>query len=365
MENLKLFSKYILGNIELKNRIVMAPMTRSRAESNVPNALMAKYYKQRSGAGLIITEGTAPSANGLGYARIPGLFNESQIEGWKLVTTAVHQDGAKIFAQLMHTGRISHSLNMPANAEIIAPSAIQAAGQMYTDQEGMKDHPVPKEMALDDITKAKKEFVQASTNAVAAGFDGVELHAANGYLLEEFLNPNTNQRNDLYGGSVTNRIKLILEIAREVSFAIGSTKVGIRFSPYGTNSDMKPYNEIDETYELLAKGLSEIGIVYIHIVDHSSMGAPNVPSSIKDKIKSNFKGTYILSGGYDLAKAEADLNSDKGDLVAFGRPFISNPDLVERFKTESNLNNDLKSDLLYTPGPVGYTDYPDLNGKVS
>lgn len=358
MSTSKIFSHYRLGETELKNRIVMAPMTRSRATGNIPNELMAKYYTQRSGAGLIITEGISPSPNGLGYPRIPGLFSAKQVKGWQHVTQAVHTAGGKIFAQLMHTGRIGHSLNLPAGAEVLAPSAIKANEQMYTDQEGVKELPVPKAMTLDDVRNTKNEYVVAAQNAIEAGFHGIELHSANGYLLEQFIHPGTNHRTDEYGGSVENRTRFVLEVARETAIAIDKERVGIRVSPYGVFNDMSLYEEIEKTYVYLAEKLNEIGIAYIHIVDHSSMGAPEVPASIKEKIRSVFNGTLILSGGYDKDRAEADLEAGKCDLVAFGKPFIANPDLVYRFEHSLPLNQDLRFNLFYTPGSEGYTDYP-------
>lgn len=336
----------------------MSPMTRCRAIGNVPNELMAEYYKQRSNAGLIITEGTSPSPNGLGYARIPGIFSKQQVVGWKKVTTVVHQAGAKIIVQLMHTGRISHPLNMPAGAQIIAPSAVKAAGQMWTDAKQLQDFPVPKEMTDEDLLHTKTEFVDAALNALDAGFDGVELHSANGYLLEQFLSPVSNQRKDKYGGSIENRCRFVLEIAASVAEARGEEHTGIRLSPYGVASDMPLYPEIDATYKYLSEQLNNIGIAYIHIVDHSAMGSPIVPVEMKKIIRQNFKNTIILSGGYDKEKAEADLESGLGDLVAFGRPFINNPDLVERFENNWPLSQDLKMDLFYSADEKGYTDYP-------
>lgn len=354
-----LFSGFQLGNIKLKNKLVMAPLTRCRAIDNIPNDLMAEYYAQRAGAGLIITEGTAPSPNGLGYARIPGIYHQDQVEGWKKVTSAVHTKGGKIFIQLMHTGRISHSANMPTGSEVIAPSAIQAPEQMYTDSEGMQDHTVPREMTKEDIQTAIQEYVQASKNAIEAGFDGVELHAANGYLIDQFINPISNQRTDDYGGSAENRVRFAVEVAEAVTAAIGKEKVGMRISPYGAFNGLGEFKGVEETFELVAQKMAEIGLVYLHTVDHSAMGAPEVPTSVKDKIRSAFQGTIILSGGYDKARAEADLEANKGELVAYGRPFLANPDLVERFKAGAELNEP-KFDLFYTPGAEGYTDYPVL-----
>jgi N-ethylmaleimide reductase len=358
MNNKKLFSDYKLGNNNLKNRIVMAPMTRSRAIGNIPNDLMALYYGQRSGAGLIVTEGTSPSPNGLGYSRIPGIFSKEQVEGWKLVTTAVHKNNGKIFVQLMHTGRVSHKLNLPVGAVTIAPSAVQLSGTIWTDSEGMQEHAVPKEMNSDDLKQAKEEYVKAALNAIDAGFDGVELHGANGYLLEQFLSPFTNTRTDEYGGSIENRCRFVLEVARQVASAIGKEKTGIRLSPYGAASGMLPYPELEDEYVYLVKELNKIGLVYVHIVDHSAMGAPEVPISIKKKIRENFKNTLILAGGFDVDKAIKDIDSGLGDLVAFGRPFINNPDLVDRIYNDKPLSSELDMNTFYTPGEKGYTDYP-------
>ncbi|MBI4649943.1 alkene reductase [Candidatus Desantisbacteria bacterium] len=353
----KLFSPAILGSITLKNHIVMAPMTRSRATQNIPNDLMAKYYTQRSGAGLIITEGTSPSPNGLGYARIPGIFSKEQVEGWKKVTAAVHAKGSKIFVQLMHTGRISHKENMSASALIIAPSAIAAKGQMWTDKNGMQDQPVPKEMTKDDIIKTKNEFIIAAKNAIEAGFDGIELHSANGYLLDQFLNPGSNQRKDEYGGSIENRCRFIIEVAEAAVKAIGKEKIGIRLSPYGAFNDVKGFEETEAEYSYLAEKLYALGLIYIHLVDHSSMGAPMVEPSTVLKIRKNFKNTLILSGGYDKERAEKDLQSGAGDLISFGKPFISNPDLVLRLEKGITLTPP-DMNTFYTPGEHGYTDYP-------
>ncbi len=354
-----LFAPATLGPLILTNRVVMAPMTRSRAEGNVPNDLMAAYYGQRAGAGLIITEGVAPHPDGLGYARIPGLFNAAQVEGWRKVADAVHAKGGHIFVQLMHTGRVGHPANLPAGAGILAPSAIQAQGDMWTDAEGMQPMPAPREMTAADLAEAKAAFVQAARNAREAGLDGVELHAANGYLLEQFLNPGTNRRGDGYGGSLEARSRFVVEVAEAVAQAIGADRVGVRVSPFGAFNDMPPYDEVEATYLHLAQEFSRLGLAYLHVVDHSSMGAPEVPATLKIALRKAFSGTFILSGGYDRARAEADLAADRGDLVAFGKPFISNPDLVDRLKTGAEL---AAPDMgtFYTPGPAGYTDYPAI-----
>ena len=335
----------------------MAPMTRCRAIGNIPNDLMATYYGQRATAGLIITEGTSPSPNGLGYARMPGIFSKEQVEGWKKITKAVHDKGGKIVIQLMHSGRIGHSANMPVRSKIVAPSAVKPAGQMWTDSLQMQDYPVPNAMTAEEIVSTKAEFVSAAKNAIEAGFDGIELHGANGYLLEQFLSPISNVRTDEYGGSIEKRSRFVLEVAEAVAAAIGKDKTGIRLSPYGVASDMPHYPEIDAEYDYLSRKLNDIGIAYIHLVDHSAIGAPAVPIEIKQKIRSNFKNTIILCGGFIKETAEATLESGLANATGFGRPFINNPDLVERLKKDEPLDQNLNMDQFYTPDEKGYTDY--------
>ena len=363
----KAFEPAILGTLTLANRLVMAPMTRSRALGNVPNELMAEYYRQRATAGLIITEGTSPSANGLGYARIPGLFTQEQVTNWQRVTETVHHHGGHIFVQLMHAGRIFHPLNLPTGSEGVAPSAIAAAGQMWTDQEQMQDQPVPRALRSEELATVRDEFVHSAKLAIEAGFDGVELHAANGYLLEQFLSPHSNQRTDEYGGSVHNRARFVLEVTRAVAEAIGPERTGIRLSPWGVASDMPHYPEIDETYAYLAEELQKIGVVYVHLVDHSSMGSPAVPPETVATIRRKFTNTLILAGGYNtLAAIDGALESGHADLVAVGRPFIANPDLVERLKAGLPLAAPDQA-TFYAPGPHGfadgYTDYATADGQ--
>jgi len=354
-----LHSKAVLGPLTLQNHLVMAPMTRNRAVDNIPNALMAEYYAQRSAAGLIITEGTSPSPNGLGYPRIPGIFSPAQVEGWKRITDAVHAKGAKMFVQLMHCGRIAHPLNLPTGARILAPSAVAADGEMYTDAEGMKRHPAPQAMSVSDISSTIEEFAQAARNAMIAGFDGIELHGANGYLLEQFIRPNPNHRTDGYGGPIEKRARFVLEVAEATIAAIGKDKVGIRLSPFGVFNDMPLYDTMEADYTYLAQQLNVRGLLYIHLVDHTAMGAPPVPDSMKATFRKLFKRTLILSGGYDAARAESDLAAGKCDLIAVGRPFLANPDLVARWRTGAAVNApDMAT--FYTPGPKGYTDYPAL-----
>ncbi len=360
MSHPSLFDPLTLGRMTLSNRTVMAPMTRSRAIGNVPNELMVEYYTQRASAGLIITEGTAPSPNGLGYARIPGLFSQAQVDGWRKVTDAVHAKRGHIFAQIMHCGRVGHPLNLPAGAELIAPSAVAAPGQVYTDQQGLQPHPVPRAMSESDLVSTRQEFVQAARNAIAAGFDGVELHGANGYLLEQFLSPHTNRRTDGYGGSLRNRIRFVAEVARAVADAIGGDRVGIRLSPNGVNAGMQSYDETEETHLALVEALAPTGLLYVHVVDHSSMGAPQVPESLKLAMRKAWPRTFITCGGFDRAGADAVLREGRADLIAFGRPFLANPDLVRRMLSGLDLNAP-DFGTFYTPGPKGYTDYPTLS----
>ncbi|RAK02628.1 N-ethylmaleimide reductase [Larkinella arboricola] len=358
MSNL-LFSPAQLGSITLTNRIAMAPMTRSRAYDNLPNDLIAKYYAQRASAGLIITEGVAPSPNGLGYARIPGLFSAEQIAGWKTVTQAIHEKGGHAFVQLMHTGRIGHPLNLPAGAEVVAPSAIPAKGPMWTDQEGLKENAVPREMSTADVKQAIQEFVQAAKNAVEAGFDGVELHSANGYLLDQFLNPHSNQRTDEYGGTVENRTRFLLEIAEQTAQAIGKERVGVRFSPYNVFNDMAVYPEIPETYTYLAEKLNDLGIAYLHLIDTAAPDGAETTRPLIKTIREKFSNTLILNNKYTVDRAEEDLQSGLADLIAFGAPFIANPDLVERLSTGAELAQ-FDAATLYAGGEKGFADYPAL-----
>jgi N-ethylmaleimide reductase len=272
------------------------------------------------------------------------------------VTEAVHQTGGHIFIQLMHTGRVTHPDNLPSGARSVAPSAIQVSGEMYTDANGMQTMPAPHAMSKEEILQAQDEYVKASTNAIKAGFDGVELHGANGYLLNQFISPISNTRTDEYGGSVENRCRFAIETAQKVVDAIGGHRTGIRVSPYGVFNDMGAFDGIDETYSYLVEQLSDLGLVYLHTVDHSAMGAPEVPESIQATLRKAFKGTFIRSGGLDSERAEALLNEGKADLVAFGRPFISNPDLVTRMQEGVELS-DPDPNTFYTPGEKGYTDY--------
>lgn len=356
----KLLSPFRKNNLILKNHIVMAPMTRGRAIGNVPNELIMEYYGQRSGAGLIITEGIAPVPEALGYARIPGLFSAEQIEGWKLTTERVHQNGNKIFAQIMHTGRMGHTINLKNNEQLVGPSDIVAKGQIYTDSLGMQDYSQPEALTEEGIKNTINGFVIASKNAIEAGFDGVELHAANGYLLEQFLNPHVNNRTDQYGGSIENRSRFIIEIVSNVAQAIGKEKVGIRFSPFSSLGDLAPYDEKDvhQTYTYLAQKLNEIGIAYLHI----GVNAP-IPDDTFKAVRDNFKGIIILCNGLTAETGEEALDAGFADLVAFGRAFLANPDYVERIKQGASLN-EIDFATLYTADAKGYTDYPTMNQSL-
>ena len=349
-----LYTPIVLGDLELKNRVVMAPMTRSRAPGNLANELMATYYGQRSEAGLIVTEGTAPAADGLGYARIPGLFNSEHARGWRGVTEAAHAGGAKIFVQLMHTGRVGHALNLPPGAEVRGPSPVALAGSMYTDQEGPQPHPVPRELSEVDIAATIEGFARSAGLAREAGFDGVELHGANGYLIDQFLNSASNRRSDGWGGTARGRARFALEVARATASRIGAGRVGIRLSPYGTFNGMAVDPELDAVFVHLVRGLSELGLAYVHLVD---FGGKVVPADLQAEIRNNFRGRLILSGEYDATRAEADLAAGRGDLIAFGRPFIANPRLVSRLRAGLPLAQGDPS-TFYTPGERGYTDYP-------
>ena len=360
-----LFNPYPLCSIPLQNRVVMAPMTRSRATGNIPNKLMAEYYGQRSSAGLIITEGTSPSPNGLGYARIPGIFSPEQRDGWRLVTDAVHAGGGRIFIQLMHAGRVGSRLNLPPEAELLAPSAVAMSDNIWTDSQGEKPCDLPRTMNAADIAAAIGEYAAAAAYAVAAGFEGVEIHGANGYLITQFLDQGSNQRVDEFGGDAIRRNRFALDVAQAVINAIGAERVGIRLTPYGVFNDMSgAYEGIADQYTKLAGELGRLGLAFLHMVDHSAMGAPKSDPATVQAMCTAFRSTggraIILSGGYDRDRAEADLASGAADLIAFGRPFISNPDLVVRLRASLPLAEPDQA-TFYTLGPEGYTDYPGFS----
>ncbi|MCJ8203195.1 alkene reductase [Pseudomonas sp. RGM2987] len=347
-----LLSPALLGKLSLKNHMVMAPMTRSRAGSgDVASPLMAEYYSQRAGAGLIITEGSQVSAQGKGYLRTPGIFTPQQIAGWKQVTEAVHAEGGQIFLQLWHVGRLSHPLVQVNGAQPVAPSAIKADGEIYTI-EGLKPYELPRALELDEIPGVVADFRQAACNAKLAGFDGVEIHGANGYLIDQFLRDGTNKRTDAYGGSVENRARLLKEVVEAVIEVFGASRVGVRLSPifsYFSMSDSDP----QATFEHAAGMLSRYGLAYLHIVE-----AGEGPFDFR-ALKRHFNGPYIANGGYSAERAATAISRGEADLVAFGTPFLANPDLVERFKLGQPLNAP-DAATFYQGDERGYTDYPTL-----
>ncbi|HEX5805821.1 MAG TPA: alkene reductase [Macromonas sp.] len=355
-----LFEPYALGGLTLANRIVMAPLTRNRAGAGlVPSELAATYYAQRASAGLIITEATQVSAQAQGYQDTPGLYTPEQIAGWRKVTDAVHAQGGRIFVQLWHVGRVSHVDVQPGGAAPVAPSAIRAVTKTFVNNE-FADVSEPRALALDELPGIVNDFRQAAANAMAAGFDGVEIHGANGYLLEQFIKDGANQRTDAYGGSVENRARLLLEVVAAVAKEIGADRTGVRISP------VSPFNDVScsdpqPQYNHIAEQLSALGIVYLHVVEGATGGPRDAALFDYDALRRRFKQTYLANNGYDREFATVQLNEDKADLFAFGRPFISNPDLVERLKTGAALAQ-INPATLYGGGAAGYTDYPTFAG---
>jgi N-ethylmaleimide reductase len=348
-----------MGPLRLKNRAVMAPLTRSRAEAgNLPSGMAATYYSQRAGAGLIITEATQAGSGGQGYIATPGIHSEAQAQAWKKVTDAVHQKGGLIFVQLWHVGRISHP-DFRGGELPVAPSAIAPRGvQTYTAQ-GLKDIPVPRALRTDEIPALIEEFRQGAKNAKAAGFDGVEVHGANGYLLDQFLEDGTNERKDEYGGSVENRTRLLLEVIGAVTEVWGSDRVGVRLSPGGTFNDMCDCHPQD-TFGYVVRQLARLNLAYLHLIEPSPpQGEHPMPDLSARFFRPLYPGTLIVAGGYTLERANAALQSGLADLVAFGQLYLANPDLVERFRRAAPLNApDTKT--FYGGGAEGYTDYPVL-----
>lgn len=356
-----IFKPEHIGYLQLKNRIAMAPMTRARNEDGIPNQNNALYYSQRSGAGLIITEGTAISETAKGVLYIPGLYTEQQLEGWKKVTQAVHQKGSIIFSQLWHVGRVSHTSNQPNGMAPVGPSEIQAqntAAWGYDENgvEGFVPASKPKALSLNEVKAVVNDFVNAGKNAIQAGFDGVEIHGANGYLVEQFLNPFVNNRTDEYGGSIENRSRFLLEIIDASIEALGNKKIGIRLTPYGGLGDLPHYEEIEATYHYLAQELKKRNISYIHLMDQQSKGSHALPEGFLERFRSWYDGVTILAGNMNREKAEQLINEGTIDIAGFGEPFISNPDLVERLQNNWELTTPNR-DLHYGLGSHGYTDW--------
>lgn len=354
-----LFSPYRMGALTLPNRIVMAPMTRSRAvEADVPGPLSVTYYEQRASAGLIITEGSQVSPQGVGYMHTPGIYAAAQVAGWKKVTDAVHRAGGRIFIQLWHVGRVSHQ-DFQGGMLPVAPSALPVDGYVHTSG-GKKPIPVPRALETEDIPDIVEQFRQGAKNAKAAGFDGVEIHGANGYLLDQFLRSGSNQRTDRYGGSLENRARLPLEVAEAVIGVWGGDRVGYRISPHFDRYSMSDANP-RETYSYLAKELNNMGLGYLHMIEALGGREVLVPpgSQLGPIVRSIFKRTFMLNGGYGLRSGNEAIARGEADLIAFGVPFLANPDLPERFRQNAPLN---KPDVatFYAGGVKGYTDYPAL-----
>lgn len=352
-----LFTPIQLGAYTLPNRMVMAPLTRNRAgEGNVPTELMAEYYVQRASAGLIITEATPISPQGIGYPSTPGIYSADQIQGWRRITEAVHQAGGRIFLQLWHVGRISHPSLQPDGARPVAPSAIAPAGEAMTD-EGAQPFVTPRALETDEVPGLVEDYRQAAQNALDAGFDGVEIHAANGYLLDQFLRDGTNQRSDSYGGSVENRARLVLEVTEAVVGVLGGDRVGIRLSPSGTFNDMSDSNP-RETFGYVVQQLNHFGLAYLHMrePDEADIRHGGTPIPVSE-FRPLFNGNLMTNGGYTKDTGNRAIANNSADLVAYGTLYIANPDLVERFRFNAPLNAPDPS-TFYGGGERGYTDYP-------
>lgn len=353
-----LFSRLQMGNHTLKNRIIMAPLTRCRAvEEHAANDLMATYYAQRASAGLIITEATHVSEMGIGYPCTPGIHTQHQIESWKKVTEAVHAKGGKIFMQIWHVGRVSHPSFLGGSLPV-APSAIAPKGEHYTF-EGMKPFETPRPLEISEISEIVSQFAQAAKNAMAAGFDGVEIHGANGYLLDQFLRDGTNKRTDAYGGSIEKRFRFLREVVESVTDAIGHGNVGVRIAPSGTFNDMSDSNPLTH-FQYVCEELNAYNLAYLHVVDALEgdirHGANVVDLAV---LRKAYKGVLITCGGYDKERAEKAIADNLADAVAFGMLFISNPDLPKRFERDATLN-EVDETTIYTQDEKGYTDYPAL-----
>jgi N-ethylmaleimide reductase len=354
-----LFSAYQLGPLQLKNRMVMAPLTRSRAEpGNLPSQMAAEYYSQRAGAGLIVTEATQVAPGGQGYIATPGIHSDAQRAGWSKVTDAVHAQGGAIFVQLWHVGRISHPDFLGGQLPV-APSAIAPRGvQTYTAQ-GLKDIPAPRALELGEIAGIVDEFRRAAENARAAGFDGVEVHGANGYLLDQFLEDGTNQRTDEYGGPVENRARLLFEVIDAVTGVWGRERVGVRLSPGGSFNDMCDCHP-EQTFGYVARRLAGLGLAYLHLIEPvRAQGEHPVPDLSAHFFRPMYPGTLIVAGGYTFERANAVLRAGDADLVAFGQLFLANPDLPQRFRRGAALNAPDQA-TFYGGGAQGYIDYPTL-----
>lgn len=356
-DNALLFSPTHLGDLALANRVVMAPLTRNRAEDDrVPTPLAATYYGQRASAGLIIAEATQISPLGQGYLDTPGIYSPAQVQAWKKITDEVHAQGGRIILQLWHVGRISHTSLLPEGEVPVAPSALRANAKTFT-RNGFEDVSTPRALNLDEIPALVQDYRQAALNAIEAGFDGVEVHAANGYLIDQFLRDGSNQREDGYGGSIENRTRLLHEVVSAVAGAIGAGRTGVRLSPTTTAGDAHDSNP-QPLFERAVERLDSIGgLAFVHVIEGDTGGDRDNIAFDYPALRSRFSGAWIVNNGYDKARAEAALASGQADAVAFGRAFIANPDLVERLRRDVPLAQ-LDQDTLYGGGAHGYTDYP-------
>ena len=357
-----LFTPIAIGEVELQNRVVMAPLTRNRAGAGlVPTDLNVEYYRQRASAGLIISEATQVAPEGLGYPNTPGIYSDEQVAGWRRVTDAVHARGGRIFLQLWHVGRISHPSLQPEGRLPVAPSAVRPAGQAVTYQ-GMQDFVVPRALEAHELPQIRAQYRKAAQNAKAAGFDGVEVHNANGYLLDQFLRDGTNRRTDSYGGSTENRMRFPLEVLETVLGVWPAGRVGVRLSPSGTMNDMSDSHP-KETFTAMAKALNPYKLAYLHILEAMEGDRRHGAEPIgAHDIRSVYNGCLMVNGEYDAAKAQAVIAAGDADLVSFGRAFIANPDLVERLRDGAPLNEP-KPQFFYGGDAQGYTDYPS-RGQV-
>ncbi|WP_045728320.1 alkene reductase [Xanthomonas sp. GPE 39] len=355
-----LFKPLRLGAIALTNRIVMAPLTRNRAEGEgrLPSALAAEYYGQRASAGLIVAEATQISPMGQGYKDTPGIYSDAQVAAWKPITDAVHRGGGKIVLQLWHVGRISHVSLLPEGAAPVAPSALRADAKTYT-AEGFTDVSAPRALRLDEIPGLIEDYRRAARNAIAAGFDGVEVHAANGYLIDQFLRDGSNHRDDAYGGSIENRTRLLFEVVQAVAQEIGGERTGVRLSPVTPANDAHD-SDPQPLFERAVERLDPLGLAFLHVIEGSTGGPRDNIAFDYAALRAKFHGPWLVNNGYDKAMAEETIASGRADAVAFGRPFIANPDLVERLRRNAPLNA-LNADTLYGGGAKGYTDYPTLD----
>jgi len=355
-----LFAPLRLGAIELANRIVMAPLTRNRAEGEgrIPSPLAPEYYGQRASAGLIVAEATQISPMGQGYMDTPGIYSEAQVAAWRNVTAEVHRRGGKIVLQLWHVGRISHVSLLPDGAAPVAPSALRANAKTYT-AEGFSDVSEPRALRLDEIPALIEDYRHAARNAIASGFDGVEVHAANGYLIDQFLRDGSNHRDDAYGGSIENRTRLLFEVVQAVAQEIGAERTGVRLSPVTPANDAHD-SDPQPLFERAVERLDPLGLAFLHVIEGATGGPRDNIAFDYAALRARFRGPWLVNNGYDKALAEQVVGSGAADAVAFGRPFIANPDLVERLRRDAPLNP-LDANTLYGGGAKGYIDYPTLD----